>query len=474
MSDNKPKPIPRKTPSGQAAGQAGGQPAGDKKKGGMTMREQIAARKKAELEGQGKTSAPQAASKPVAKPAPKAVAKGTPAKKTAEPAAKVAPKKPTVAPKAAPPKAAASTRASAKSDSDADVKPASSRAGRSGAGSSRPSSRRAGGGRGRGAKDDAENQDNGGTTRGGRRARPEKKKKSPVPLIAAGVIVLGGAGAYFGGVFDGDKAEAAEPGQETAASADGAAGDVDTAALGGMDDTAAGDETTTASEGEAATSTDAADAGAAAAADEVAAADEPKAKAAPKAEEGSTEAEQSKAKTDLSGLKPFGKPPGATDEEWAELQEKAAEFFDPDAGAAGGRAQKKLIAAGKNAWPAIINEMIKLDPDKPDENRMGFRAADALDRARGSDTGRAFDWRTAQDSSTGEMKAVDLYFNKRLIIVFHEGWAQVLEDPEHWAKYDKTDVAAEAAARAKEKAAEAAKEKSGEFDDLDLGDIEID
>ncbi|MFT5731655.1 MAG: hypothetical protein ACJA2W_003455 [Planctomycetota bacterium] len=402
MSDNKPKPIPRKTPGDQA-------PSG-KKKGGMTMREQIAARKNAETGDE-----------------------------SAKPAAKTA-------------------------GAAGDEKP--ERAARP---SSRSGARKGGSSRGARSKDEG-NDDSGGTTRG-RRARSEPKKKSPVPIIAVAVIVLGGAGAYFGGVFDGDKAEAAEPADTTTAGADGdSAAENTLSASGEMTDgeIAAGDAAT--ADGDADGDAAADDSGAGEAAADAPAEDAAKAEAKAKAAEDESEEAQAKAKTDMSNLKPFGKPPGATDEQWATLQEKAGEFFDPFAGAAGGRAQKKLIEAGQLAWPAILNEMIKLDVDDPEGNRMGFRAADALDRARGSDTGRALDWRTSQNSSTGEMKAKDLFFNKRLIILHHDAWMKVLEDPAHWAKFDKTDAATEAIERAKAKAAKA----TDEFDDLDLGDIEID
>ncbi len=292
-----------------------------------------------------------------------------------------------------------------------------------------------------------------------------------MPIIAVAVIVLGGAGAYFGGVFDGDKAEAAEPADTTTAGADGdSAAENTLSASGEMTDgeIAAGDAAT--ADGDADGDAAADDSGAGDAAADAPAEDAAKAEAKAKAAEDESEEARAKAKTDMSNLKPFGKPPGATDEQWATLQEKAGEFFDPFAGAAGGRAQKKLIEAGQLAWPAILNEMIKLDVDDPEGNRMGFRAADALDRARGSDTGRALDWRTSQNSSTGEMKAKDLFFNKRLIILHHDAWMKVLEDPAHWAKFDKTDAATEAIERAKAKAAKA----TDEFDDLDLGDIEID
>ena len=90
--------------------------------------------------------------------------------------------------------------------------------------------------------------------------------------------------------------------------------------------------------------------------------------------------------------------------------------------------------------PAILNQMIRLDLRDPADNRQGYFGADLLDRARGSDSGRGFDWRLARNSQTGETKPKDLYFNARLTVLLHESWAKVLEDPEHWQKFDRTDM----------------------------------
>ncbi len=372
MTENDPKPIPRKTP---------------KKKGdGPSMREQILARKRAEAAANA-SSAKEATEQPEAKPAAK----------------KAAPK--------------------------ASGRPARSSSGRTGG----RSSARRGGEEGEGGERKSKRT---------RRERPQKKK-SPVPLIATVAIVVVGAVLAF--VFLGGEEEPAGGSTETAGAAEAAEG------------TSAGGSP----EGAAAPAEEGADAA-------------PSEDASPPAEEEAGEpadAEETPApeKTakpaepepvDLSSLEPFGKPEGATDEQWAKLQEDAALFFDVDAGAAGGRARRRLEEAGKLAWPAILNEMIKLDPANPEDNEQGMLAQRALNVARGSQTSQAFDWRTPDD---GVLSEKNLRYNRKLIKALYDSWAKVVEDPSHWERIDKAEAAAEAKADTEKKI-----EDEFEFDPSDL------
>jgi hypothetical protein len=376
MTENDPKPIPRKTP---------------KKKGeGPSMREQILARKRAEAAATG-PAAEEATEEPAAKPAAK----------------KAAPK--------------------------SGGRPARSGSGRSGA--------RAGAKRG---GDDAD-----GGERKSKRTRRERpqKKKSPVPLIATGaLVVLGGVLAFV--FLGGGEEEPAAGSTETAAAGEGTDG---ASADGGA--AAAGDASPAESTGAADGATGEAAAAADEAADEAAEDTEP---AAPKPKAKPAEPEP----VDLSALEPFGKPEGATDEQWAKLQEDAEMFFDVDAGAAGGRARRRLEEAGKLAWPAILNEMIKLDPANPEDNEQGMLAQRALNAARGSQTSQAFDWRTPDD---GVLSEKNLRYNRKLIKALYDSWAKVVEDPSHWERIDKAEAAAEAKADTEKKI-----EDEFEFDPSDL------
>jgi len=370
MTENDPKPIPRKSP---------------KKKGdGPSMREQILARKRAEA----------AASEPSA----------------AEPAEQPADKK--AAPKAS---------------------------GRAARGGASRSSGRAGAKRGGDEGEGGERK-----SRRTRRERPQKKK-SPVPLIATGALVVVGGVLAFVFLGGGDE-EPAAGSTETAEAPEGAGGaSADGAATAG--EAAAGDTAGSSAPAE----------GASAAAGEAAEDDgdaaEPE---APKEKPKPAEPEP----VDLSALEPFGKPEGATDEQWAKLQEDAEMFFDVDAGAAGGRARRRLEEAGKLAWPAILNEMIKLDPANPEDNEQGMLAQRALNAARGSQTSQAFDWRTPDD---GVLSEKNLRYNRKLIKALYDSWAKVVEDPSHWERIDKAEAAAEAKADTEKKI-----EDEFDFDPSDL------
>ncbi|MDA7650803.1 DUF2970 domain-containing protein [bacterium] len=367
MTENDPKPIPRKTP---------------KKKGeGPSMREQILARKRAEAQA---SSAPEA------------------------PEAEAAPEKPAAK------------------------------------GSSRP--KRSGSGRSSAKRSDSDGAEGEGRSKRTRRERPQKKK-SPVPLIATGVILIAAvaAGVVFLGGGD-DETPGETTGTDTVANAASAEGAGDGTAApeagGSAGDAAAGD-------GEAGAGS-AAPEGEAGASSVAAAPEEPKKKPKPAASE----------PVDLTALEPFGKPDGVTSEQWTKLQEDAEMFFDVDAGAAGGRARRRLEEAGQPAWPAILNEMIKLDPGKPDDNEQGMLAQRALNAARGSQTSQAFDWRTPDD---GVLSEKNLRYNRKLIKALYDSWAAVVVDPSHWGRIDKAEAAAEAKADTEKKI-----EDEFEFDPSDL------
>jgi hypothetical protein len=152
----------------------------------------------------------------------------------------------------------------------------------------------------------------------------------------------------------------------------------------------------------------------------------------------------------IAELQPFGQPPGTTEAEWRALEADAAALLGASGAGAtwlGTSAEcqvviDRLSAAGQPAWPAILNRLIRLDLEEPSESDRGLLATMTMDRARGSTTGIGFDWRTAKDSSTGELDSKNRYFNARLTLALYEVWGKVLEDPQHWAKIDKSEQSA--------------------------------
>ncbi|MEZ6016570.1 MAG: hypothetical protein R3F49_15745 [Planctomycetota bacterium] len=178
---------------------------------------------------------------------------------------------------------------------------------------------------------------------------------------------------------------------------------------------------------------------------------------------------------DLSVLTPYGKPPGMDDATWTALSDDAKLMFDPNAGAKGNRAEKRLEEAGLNAWPAITNEFIKLNLRNPDDNVLGMKAQRLLDRIRGgggvdAEKVLAFDWRTPAVSG-GELERKDLYYNLVLIVELHDVWRRHLAAPD---RYFREKLAKGKVLEEMEKAA-AGGGGEGDLginvDDLDLSDL---
>ena len=327
MADDKPEPIPRKSP---------------KKGSGPSMREQIAARRRAE-QAAGAASEPAAAAAPAAKPAAKSA-----------------------------PKSRAASSKAAKGERPA--RPTRSGAARSGATASRRS------------RDGAE----GGAKRS-RREKPEKKS-SPMLLIAGVVLILGGAGAYFGGLFGGDPTEETSSEGTDAVTASGDQEDAgDTSESAATDDAsaeaAAADEAAT-PEGEATSE---------------APSIEPAVKPKPRKKTGKlTDNSTDELKAMFAALEPFTRPQEISEAEWNELGQKADLLF-VDAGRKSAAAERELSIDGKKEiYPLVINKYIAMDFESEEQVLGGKSAARVLTAVRGSKNDR-FDigWRTAGESEDG-------------------------------------------------------------------------
>ncbi len=417
MSDtNEPRRMPAKKP-GQ-----GQKPAGESKSDAPSMKERLLAeRRAAEAAAAGKAA-------PSAKPAPAA--------------------RPAAAPKAA-----------------GATKPAVKAA----AGAARPT---------RATRAAAGDEGAAGARRGARAPR-EAKKKSPVPLIATGVLVVAAGVGGFIMMQKGDEPVEAGGGKTETVADGSAAGETDT-------NPEATDGATAPAEG----ASESAAETAGAMASKPAPAELNAAEAA--ALEGAKGLPSSKDpdswnviaitknpdqindpnSVDLTKLKPYGKPPGLDQAEWDTLVEDARLMFDANSGAKGTRAQSRLEKPGNiNAWPAIMNEFIKLDPRRPDDNVVGMRAQRSLHLIRGGSAETfAFDWRTPSESG-GELERKDLYANLQLIVELHDVWRRHLAAPDRYfrEKIAKGDVQAQMMGVEPEK--EAGSDEELNLDDIDLSDL---
>ncbi len=400
MADDKPQPIPRKTP---------------KKRSGPSMREQILARRRAEEAG--------GADAPAAKPA---------AAKSARKAA---------APKAAAPRAERPARGAAKP-------------------TSRTGARRAGAGRATTGDDDA---GDGGEGRRSRRGRPEPKKKSPLPLIAAAVVAIGGVGGYF--IYTGTQSDAAE-------TEDGQTPDTDTANANGETPEGADGAGDGSTDGDTAPAAEGADEGT----PEGAATPEPAAEKPTPKKKGLVGKTTEELVAMVAALEPFPKPTALTDEEWAEMNKDADLVFE-DAGAASGRAEKRLGVDGNQyAWPLMINRMAKIDFGDEYQVQSGMAAQRVMQMARGSKNMGGMGWMTAAETKDGEFNDRAHRKDLMLIIKAHESWTTATQDPEWWPKkLYKGEMYKEAEAL---KANRIEGELEGldnlDVDDLDLDDIDLD
>jgi len=262
-----------------------------------------------------------------------------------------------------------------------------------------------------------------------RRGRPQKKKANPamfIGAIALVAIVAFGAWKFMG---QGDDVEAGN-GTDVASNADAGDGAAETATDGVADE--AGGKTTaldapTDDEGTGETADVTPEGGTedgveAPADDNTAATEEPvKPKPKEKVYDPST--------VDLSAYTGFDKVEGTSDEEWAELQELAALMIDPEAGAAGSRAQKSLVEAGKAAMPAIINQLLPMDFSTEEGYRNGDICQKKLmEICNGINLG----WKY---STTPK----DQVFNKKAVLGWAKNWDKCVKDPTYWIKFAKLD-----------------------------------
>ena len=129
----------------------------------------------------------------------------------------------------------------------------------------------------------------------------------------------------------------------------------------------------------------------------------------------------------LAETSELGKFKDSTDDEWQEYCELAATFMDLNAGARGGRAGRQLEEVGRAAFPALLNELRKLDFTTEDGLRRGDMIQKTLERI---SHGRNFGW-----AYTTEDK--DAVYNQKAVKAWFKTWSTVGEDDEQWLGFTK-------------------------------------
>ncbi len=312
--------------------------------------------------------------------------------------------------------------AGARTAGRAAAKPSRSR----GAGTSRSSARRAGASRARRGEDDGEG------SGAGRRGRTEKKK-SPLPLIGALVLLVGlGLGAWkMMGSKDTQAAENGK-GENAVAEANQAAPTENTAEEGAE---AGAQEAATENADASATEESSTPDSTAAAADEgVKLANEDPASKGPTSIPVSTpDSEIDPNAIDLSSFEPLPKDPDCSDEEWAQILELTAQMADEWSPRDAARAVDKLAEIGRFAYPAMVNEMLKLDLTTPEGHRQGDFYQRAMEKLLGGlNYGWKYDFETAPNRTA--------LFNKMIVRKFYQTGRKIAGKPNAWNNLSKNPL----------------------------------
>ncbi|MHC4378317.1 MAG: hypothetical protein ACYS26_17075, partial [Planctomycetota bacterium] len=139
------------------------------------------------------------------------------------------------------------------------------------------------------------------------------------------------------------------------------------------------------------------------------------------------------ASIDLTALAAYGPLEGTDDETWADIQKQVGRMADPDGGLGSSKATEKVMAWGKQAMPAIVNQLLQLDVSQAADAQSGMIVTRNL-----SDllNGQPINWSEETDPRSQ-------YNNKRAIEKIHEYWGNSIDNEKYWATWAQLDKASE-------------------------------
>lgn len=130
---------------------------------------------------------------------------------------------------------------------------------------------------------------------------------------------------------------------------------------------------------------------------------------------------------DLMALAVQDKLADTSDEDWTTIQELAAVFTDPDAGAKGNRARGKLKEYGKAAFPALLNRMRTLNL----ASEEGMRNGDVIQRLlMDICSGNNFGWYYKTEPK-------EVVLNKKVVRLWFVSFEQARDNEAAWNKLAK-------------------------------------
>jgi hypothetical protein len=121
----------------------------------------------------------------------------------------------------------------------------------------------------------------------------------------------------------------------------------------------------------------------------------------------------------LDQVPPLAKWHGSSDEQWKEVTDDLALYLE-NSGARSNRAGDRLIAAGRHAFPAIVNGMLKQDFTTIDGVKMAGSLNDLLTKI---GKGTNYTWRTAELHPVGSAEWTEaVLLQKKVTITWQREW----------------------------------------------------
>ena len=158
---------------------------------------------------------------------------------------------------------------------------------------------------------------------------------------------------------------------------------------------------------------------------------------------------------DLSAFEFLPKDPDCSDDEWASIVELAAAWADPDGARGSTRAQAELADIGRFAYPAMVNEMLKLDLTTPEGDHQGDFLQKSMQLLLG---GMNYGWK--YDFADEPNKTA--LFNKKVVRSYYKTAGKIAGSWFEWNRLSKNDANQEEDPRGSEGASVA-----DDLDDLD-------
>jgi hypothetical protein len=130
-------------------------------------------------------------------------------------------------------------------------------------------------------------------------------------------------------------------------------------------------------------------------------------------------------------LPELAKLPGTSDADWAQIQAWTASAIDPAGGADADAARAHLLERGREAFPALVAALERLDLATESGATSGERAHRILSEIA---KGKSFEWLSGSSPEAASA-------NEAVARAWHAAWLAARESPSAWAELTQSNVA---------------------------------